>query len=252
MTFSSSYVALSPAARARSVLDKTYSDSVVWSLEQLDLDAQDGTVCLSFLNAHAVTMAYQRQDFHDALKSSAWLLRDGIGVKIALRALGYGPTDNLNGTDLIPQILDRYKDRTVAIFGASMEALSSCRDKLAARGITRVIALEHGFHDPDYYIERCKALRPDILVLCMGMPKQELIAERLSADGSCKLLICGGGWADFFSETKKRAPLWVRKLSMEWLFRLLNEPRRLGKRYTFGIAYFFYVLLRAVLGAKAL
>ena len=122
------------------------------------------------------------------------------------------------------------------------EALKECNKKLEQSGITSVMSMEHGFHAPDYYLELVEKQKPEIVILCMGMPKQELLALEMKSRNLCPVVICGGGWADFYSGIKKRAPEWVRKLSLEWLHRLVREPKRLGKRYTFGILYFFYIV----------
>src|SRR5690606_7342710 len=96
----------------------------------------------------------------------------------------------------------------------------------------RVVSLLHGFHADEVYVADCRRARPEIVILCMGMPRQELLTRTLRESGYSGLIICGGGWADFYSGAKARAPLWVRRLSLEWLYRLLREPRRLGRRYT--------------------
>lgn len=235
---------LSALGRVSRILDKACQNSLDWSLEQVVL-SPDACRSLSFLNAHAVNMVYENEAFYGFLAQSSHLLRDGIGVKIAMKLFGKVETENLNGTDLIPVILDKYKDRSLAIFGASREALNACQAKLAEQGVCNIVCTEHGFLEEQAYLELCRVHMPDIIVLCMGMPKQELLAQKIQDQNLCRLVICGGGWADFYSGIKVRAPLWIRRLSLEWLHRLWREPKRLGKRYTLGVLYFFYIVLRA-------
>ena len=229
--------------KIRELLDKTYTDSVRWNLKTLALK-EGKTRCISFLNAHAVTMAYDRKDFSSSLIQFDYLLRDGVGVKIALSAFGHPKTENLNGTDLLPRILTHFSDKNIALWGATEDVMNTCKSKLKNASIENIFSLEHGFHDPDYYLELAQNTKQTIIVLCMGMPKQELLAKKLTEKSLCQLVICAGGWADFYSETKKRAPEWICKLSLEWVHRLIKEPKRLGKRYTFGVLYFFYVIIK--------
>ncbi len=236
----------SATSRIHELLDKTYTDSARWNLEELSLE-EGAPLSVGFLNAHAVTSAYDQEDFFTSLMQCNYLLRDGIGVKIALSVFGYQKTENLNGTDLIPMILDKFSDQDISLWGSSEWVVHACKDKLKTAGMSNITSLEHGFHEPDYYLELARKSKKKIVVICMGMPKQELLAKQLVQENLCQLAICAGGWADFYTGVKKRAPRWVRKLSLEWMHRLTKEPTRLGKRYTFGIICFFYVVIRTCL-----
>lgn len=225
------------------LLEKTARDSKAWDLPKL-LTRSDAQV-LSFLNAHAVTTSSRQTDFGVHLMESDWLLRDGIGIKMGLRIFGLGKTENLNGTDLITTILDQTRDRDLVIYGSSDETMARTRKKLQAAGHTNLVETAHGFHDDSVYVDRVVELKPQVVLLCMGMPRQEILAGKLRNAGFEGLAICGGGWADFYSLVKPRAPLWMRKFGMEWIFRFMLEPRRLGKRYTVDILVFFYVVAKA-------
>ncbi|MCB9973107.1 MAG: WecB/TagA/CpsF family glycosyltransferase [Rhodospirillales bacterium] len=224
------------------LLKKTAKDSRIWNMTEF-LERSDPRI-LAFLNAHAVTTAARNPEFSNFLLESDMLLRDGIGVKIGLKLFGMGRTENLNGTDLITLILKEIPDKSVVLFGASEDTMHVTRDKLEAQGFKNIVLTMNGFHKDSDYLEKIKETQPDIILLCMGMPRQELLAARLKAEKFPGLIICGGGWADFYSGVKPRAPLWMRKLALEWFFRLINEPKRLGKRYTVDILYFFYVVLK--------
>ncbi|MEM1159308.1 MAG: WecB/TagA/CpsF family glycosyltransferase [Pseudomonadota bacterium] len=237
------------------VLLKTERDSRAWTLAHLTPEQR--VQRLMFLNAHGVNCAAQDAAFRQQLLDCEYLLRDGIGVSLGLKALGLAETENLNGTDLIPKILSRHKQLSTAIWGSSEEALEKLQQRLTAEGYDNIVSLEHGFHDDAFYIERYRALRPRILVLCMGMPRQELLAGKLAeslaaaTDAAGGLIVCGGGWADFHSNHKQRAPLWVQRLRLEWLHRLSREPGRLGKRYTVDIFQYFMTIARLSRVSKA-
>ena len=106
-----------------------------------------------------------------------------------------------------------------------------------------------GFHDLDFYIDFLKQhSQPQgysVIVLAMGMPKQEILAQMIKINLKTNgLVICGGAIIDFQAERFSRAPQWIRDLSLEWLYRLLKEPKRLFKRYIIGIPVFFFQLLK--------
>jgi len=219
-----------------SLLKKTRDDSKQWELKDFLENNGNQTIC--FLNAHAVNNAIKDPHFSRLLQTADYLLRDGIGVHLAFKALGLGKTLNLNGTDLIPKIINQYKSKKIAIFGSSDQTLNTLKLRLEKEGYTNIVSLQHGFYEQAHYISTCQQHKPDITILCMGMPRQEVLSEQLKP--YTKLLICGGGWADFYSGTKNRAPKWIQKTNLEWLYRLINEPIRLGKRYTIDLLYYLY------------
>lgn len=219
------------------VIRKAERDSLAWSLESL-APARDVRQIM-FLNAHGVNWAARSAAFRHALMASDHLLRDGVGLALGLRILGLRATENLNGTDLIPRILERNKTAAIAVWGSSDEALEKLALRLRSEGCDNIVSLEHGFHDDVFYLDRYRAIRPGIVVLCMGMPRQELLAGQLAAEGTGGVIICGGGWANFYSGHIARAPLWVRRLRLEWLHRLGREPIRLGRRYTVDVVRYF-------------
>jgi exopolysaccharide biosynthesis WecB/TagA/CpsF family protein len=86
--------------------------------------------------------------------------------------------------------------------------------------------------------------KPDLIVLGMGMPKQEKIAALIRDSRIPTLVVCGGAIIDFMGNKIKRAPLWVRKFGCEWVYRLVLEPKRLYKRYVLGNPAFIFRMLR--------
>jgi exopolysaccharide biosynthesis WecB/TagA/CpsF family protein len=199
---------------------------------------------LSFLNAHAINLCWNSSLNIQAFAASDLLLRDGIGMQLLLAGLRQPQGRNMNGTDLIPRLLEELKGRRIALWGSRDAYVFAAADGLRADGHS-LISVEHGFHGDDHYIALCNELRPEIILLGMGMPRQELLALRLKnvAPSSC-VIINGGAIIDFMSGRHPRAPEWVQKLGFEWAFRLLREPKRLARRYLVGNAVF---LLRGLL-----
>lgn len=205
-----------------------------------------GPTVLSFINAHAANLAWTDARFHADLLASDVLLRDGVGIELLLKWVGRHPGKNMNGTDLIPELLDRVsRDCRLAIYGTSRHTLSTVNSKLREMGFASA-SLAHGFHDSGYYIRQARCDQPDVVVLAMGMPKQEQVARLLKQElTSTKVLIINGGAViDFMAGTLSRAPVLIQRLRLEWCYRLCQEPHRLWRRYIFGNAIFLSRVLR--------
>ncbi len=201
---------------------------------------------LAFVNAHAMNSVASSRKFFDAVIAADIVLRDGAGMAILMRLLNQAPGLNLNGTDLIPKILRRYAGQSIALFGTQEPYLARAEDVVLtqlAPGSTCVTA--HGFLEIADYIRLAAARRPRLIVLGMGMPRQEEVAGVLKAAlGFPCLIVCGGAIIDFMGGKTSRAPGWMRTIGLEWLFRLTLEPKRLFKRYVVGNPVFLARALR--------
>lgn len=196
---------------------------------------------ISFLNAHAVNLAWKNRAFRQNLLHSDLLLRDGKGIEIALNQWGIEPGFNLNGTDFIPEILALFRAFPIALFGTREPFLTQAAQVIEKRNGCKVIAQLDGFQEEDLYLKALKDKKPRLIILAMGMPKQEAVATclRNSLNYPC-LIVNGGAVLDYTCERVPRAPLWVREAKMEWLFRLLAEPTRLFSRYVIGNPLFLW------------
>lgn len=196
---------------------------------------------LGFVNAHAMNLCVRDVPFFEDLVAADILLRDGIGMAWLLRALGLVPGRNLNGTDLIPRLLERGGTRRILLLGTTQPWLSRAQCALQARGLPCEAA--HGFLSAQDYARLAQAWRPQLIILGMGMPRQEAVARALRSalEAPC-LIVCGGAIIDFLGGRVRRAPLFMRVLRLEWVWRLACEPRRLFRRYVIGNPLF---LLRA-------
>jgi N-acetylglucosaminyldiphosphoundecaprenol N-acetyl-beta-D-mannosaminyltransferase len=207
---------------------------------------------VSFVNAHAANLGWNTPAMLESLLRSDLLLRDGIGVKLGLKAFGRPYGLNMNGTDFIPKIARAYKGRRAALFGTRSPWLDTARQKLEAEGLV-VVACHDGFSPPEKYLELAEETKPELIILAMGMPKQEDIAVRLRERLSHPVLIVNGGAIlDFLGGKVTRAPELMRKIGMEWLYRLYLEPKRLARRYLLGIPVFFsHVAVTRLTGPRA-
>ncbi|RWX68046.1 glycosyltransferase [Mesorhizobium sp. M4B.F.Ca.ET.089.01.1.1] len=204
---------------------------------------------VSFLNAHNANIACTDPVFAEALDDFL-ILPDGIGVDMAAKLLYGAPfPDNLNGTDFVPAFLQASsRPLTVGLLGATRVNAEAASVKLAALAVQhRFVVIHDGYFsaaEEPTIVDRIAALRPDVLLVAMGVPRQELWIARHIDARHCTLPIAVGALLDFLSGTVPRAPLWMRRLRLEWLFRLLIEPGRLWRRYVVGNPLFLWRVAR--------
>ncbi|MHC8380289.1 WecB/TagA/CpsF family glycosyltransferase [Pseudomonas sp. LB3P14] len=208
------------------------------------LSRTESTTVLGFVNAHAMNLVAGNTDYHNALSAADVLLRDGSGMAILFRRLGLEPGLNMNGTDFIPKLLTAFKGRRVAFWGTEEPFLANAVQRSEALFAVNIVSAHHGFAEVDVYLNLARQLQPELVVLGMGMPKQEAVAARLAVSGVPCLVVCGGAILDFLGGKVTRAPQWARRLGCEWVFRLIGEPKRLFSRYVVGNPMF---LLRTVI-----
>jgi len=199
---------------------------------------------LGFLNAHGFNSMLDTPSFFNSVKCMDVVLRDGVGVEMLMRLQGKKPGKNMNGTDFIPELLEKYRGKKIAILATKDAYLNRTKNLLEKNLSVKVIVAENGFHPDDYYLSQLLNTPVDIILLGMGMPKQERIACMLKAKLNYPVvIICGGAIVDFLAGRFSRAPAVVRKVGMEWLYRLFLEPVRLFKRYVIGNVIFVMRML---------
>jgi exopolysaccharide biosynthesis WecB/TagA/CpsF family protein len=212
--------------------------------------AQQRFALVTWLNAHNANLAQENVDFRQALNRFI-VLPDGFGVDIASKILhGASFPANLNGTDFTPALLEaETSPLRVGLIGARREVVEKAAEsfrQLAPQHEIRVIS--DGFfkseHQP-YILRVLKEYHPHILLVAMGVPRQEMfMANNLTAE-HCTLAFGVGALFDFMAGAVPRAPLIVQKLRFEWLYRLAQEPGRLWYRYIVGNPLFLLRVMRA-------
>lgn len=200
----------------------------------VELTKATSPTIVGFVNAHAMNSLAENAAFYEALLNADVLLRDGSGMALLYRYRGLALGLNMNGTDLIPKMLAAFKGRRVAFWGTEEPYLTAAAEHSAENFGVQIASSHHGFEEVGRYLQLAQEIKPDLIVLGMGMPKQEQVAALIRESGLPVVVVCGGAILDFLGERVTRAPQWMRKLGFEWLFRLLLEPKRLFKRYVLG------------------
>lgn len=203
-----------------------------------------------FVNAHCINVARGDPAYRACLRRAELVLPDGSGILLASRVLGIPIRHNLNGTDLVPMILNRAatENRTVYLLGGRPGVAATAAKRLEEKiPNLRIIGHSHGFLSPDQeerLVTDIAQLRPDILLVGKGVPLQEQWLDEHWNRLHIKLGLAVGALIDFAAGVHPRAPSWMRRLGIEWCFRLLIEPRRLARRYIVGNVTFLFSVLR--------
>ena len=234
-------------------IDLFDDEEEVLALLSKDIDS-GRSIELFFLNAHCFNLAQKDREYFDILNSCDYLLNDGIGIKIASKIEKLVLKKNLNGTDFIPEIAEMASKKGYKIFllgakdGIAEEAAVKLKEKFEG---LQIAGVHSGYGLDESVLEMINNSKADILIAGMGVPMQEKwIRENKSKLGSVKLFVGGGAILDFLSQRIRRAPLLMRKIGLEWLFRLCLEPGRLWRRYLVGNFLFFFYILVLKLGFK--
>jgi exopolysaccharide biosynthesis WecB/TagA/CpsF family protein len=213
--------------------------------------AGDSTTRLvSYLNAHNVNVAFADPRYRDVLERADLVYADGMGVVWGWRRLGRALPERVNAGDFIEQFCRRAAEEGVSLFllgsrpGVAQRAARRWAD--AAPGL-RIVGTRPGHFgeaDEEAVAEEIRRARPSILLVGMGVPRQELWADRWSERLGVPVVWCVGALFEYFGEGRRRAPAWMRRCGLEWAWRLALEPRRLGGRYLLGNLRFLANLRR--------
>jgi N-acetylglucosaminyldiphosphoundecaprenol N-acetyl-beta-D-mannosaminyltransferase len=193
-----------------------------------------------------LTMLQKRNPaFRRILNSSSLCLVDGKPIYWASRWFNVDLPEVVTGSDLVPAIFSTHQATrsdqklNVYLLGAGEGVARRAAEKIMADNpsvrVCGVYSPPFGFeNNPDECKTICQNIRDSeasLLIIGLGAPKQELWANKHLEHTGVKVAICAGATIDFMAGEKARAPVWMRKVGLEWLFRMLSEPKRLVGRY---------------------
>ena len=232
-------------------LDVVDFEGALDAIDRLIREKNGGTVFTP--NVDHVVMAEHDERFRTAYAAAALSLVDGTPVLWASRLLRTPLPAKISGSDLVMPLLRRAAERGYRVYflGGAEGVAELAKSKLEAAlpGIqivgTDASRIDVGeLAEADEVVERIQRAAPDLVLVALGAPKQEIWsytrAERLKP----AVLIGVGASLDFVAGVQKRAPRWMSKVGLEWLYRLAQEPRRLAARYLLRDPEFCLILLR--------
>jgi exopolysaccharide biosynthesis WecB/TagA/CpsF family protein len=218
--------------------------------------AQDGdnfSVCT--LNLDHVVQLQQRSDFRAAYRRARFVTADGFPIVVLSRLLGT-PIRRTTGADLVEPVCEEAQKRGLPIYmlGSNDRTLSITAKRLSERFRGLEVA---GYYAPgtnfdpysseaDFAIDNIRVSGAKLCFVALGAPRQELFAARCLDELNGTGLLCIGAALDFIAGTQTRAPSLTQKVGLEWAWRMLRDPRRLGPRYARCIAVVPRLVARSI------
>lgn len=173
------------------------------------------------------------------------LVPDGIGIVKAARMINYDVKERITGIDIANKLLelgDKQK-KTIYLFGSKQEVIDSMKNVIKEKYPNLVlVGATNGYEkDKDKVFEKIVKQKPDIVLVALGIPAQEKLIYKHLDKFDKGIFVGVGGSFDVISGHKKRAPKIFIKLNLEWLYRIIKEPKRLKRFYDSNVKFLFKV-----------
>lgn len=195
---------------------------------------------IAFVNADCVNIAARVPSYLQDLQAMDWVFADGVGMRLAGQWLKQPVRANVNGTDLFPRLCEQLAQdghRLYLLGGAEGAAAGAAAWAQQHHPGLQIAGTQHGFISDDALPAALQALREsqaDVLLVGLGAPRQERWIQTHAAHTGATVVVGVGGLFDYYSGNVARAPQWMRRSGLEWVWRLMQEPRRLFYRYVVG------------------
>lgn len=188
-------------------------------------------------NVHTTVMAHDDAQYHNVQNSAAFVLPDGKPLSVYSRKHGFPEAERVTGPDLMLELFARENGLTHYFYGSTPETLAMLEEKLCAQyphlqivGMVSPPFKKLSEEEDAEEIRKINESGADIIWVGLGAPKQEnWMYEHMDKVGG--VMIGVGAGFDYHAGNIKRAPMWMQRMSLEWLYRLLQDPKRLFKRY---------------------
>ncbi len=205
-------------------------------------------------NVDHIIQLQKNQEFRKIYNGASLVLPDSMPLLWAAKFLGTPLKEKISGSDLFPKLCAIAADRGHKLFflggreGAAEKAALILRVKYPKIQIVGIYCPPFGFENDDFentkIVKMIKESNPDILFVGLGAPKQEKWIYKFKDQYQVPVSIGVGVSFEFVAGMVKRAPLWMQRAGLEWLWRLVMEPKRLWKRYLIDDMQFFWLVLK--------
>ena len=206
-------------------------------------------------NIDHVVLADENLAFRDSYTNASLSLVDGQPLVWASRMLGIQLPEKISGADLILPLMElaARKQWRVYLMGAGDGVAERAGAEIHKRYGTQIVgcdaprvSIDPGAAENEAPLAKIKAAKPDLVLVALGAPKQEIWMHRCLPEYAPAVALGIGAGLDFIAGTVKRAPAWVSQVGLEWAYRLSHEPRRLWRRYLIDDPKFLLILARTM------
>jgi len=218
----------------------SFTEAIEWLLIKTFSTTAQKTSC-HFVNADCLNQVYKNQTYRDVLNQSDRVFADGSGVRLACKIKKLPSPENINGTDLFPALCKAASNGTeqrlsIFLLGGKPGVTQGMQEKMSEKyPLVNFVGEHHGYLDDDADVIQCINLSgANLLLVGMGAPYQEMWIKQYRNQLKPNVCMGVGGLFDYYSGNIPRAPQWLRQLGCEWVWRLMQEPTRLAKRYLIG------------------
>ncbi len=228
------------------------------TIESLIATRTGGTVFTP--NVDHIVMSESDERFRRAYQAVSLSLVDGTPVVWAARLLGRPLPEKVSGSDLILPLMERAAARHWRVFllGGAPDSAATAATRLTERfSELNIVGIDAPRIDLGSPIDerrevaaRVAATKPDLVLVAFGAPKQEVFCAETIDLLAPAVLVCIGAGLDFVAGVARRAPAWMSRAGLEWLYRLAHEPRRLAGRYLIRDPQFLLILVRQLMGKQ--
>lgn len=233
--------------RMKKYYDKIYRGSMENLIKGLTgrIDSGKGSFVVT-ANPEIFMMGKEHDEMNEALLDEDTLIvPDGIGVIKGGEVLGVRFKERIPGVEICGELL-RYADKThrsLYLFGAERRVLEALVGRIGKEypGIELVGYMDGYIEDKDSVFRQITELEPDIVLVALGTPVQELLIHRFYRSERPGLYMGVGGSFDVLSGLKKRAPAFFIKCNLEWLYRITKEPKRLKRFWNSNVRFLFEI-----------
>lgn len=213
-------------------------------------------ICVS--NVHTTVMAYDRPSYRKVQNEAALRLPDGGPLSTVSRKWGYGDARRVTGPDLMGELFAEAGKSKLRMYfyGSKDSVLEDLKKNIEEKYPSVLIA---GMYSPPFrtltpeedeeIIQRINAADPDIVFIGLGAPKQEIWMNTHKGKINAVMIGVGAGF-DYYAGRIKRAPRWMQRANLEWLYRLCQEPGRLLKRYLVTNTKFVYLVIKETIRGR--
>ncbi len=233
-------------------VDSVTLDEALGVIERLISAGEGGAVFTP--NVDHVVLAEDDSRMRQAYSRVSLSLVDGMPLVWASHLLNEPLPEKVSGSDFVPRLLERAAERSWRVYflggasGIAERARDNLRERLPQLQVVGIEAPRIDLADPSAawqpLVDRIRGLRPDLVLVALGAPKQEIWIDSVRDRLRPAVLLGIGATLDFVAGALPRAPGWMSKWGLEWLFRLRHEPRRLWRRYLLRDPRFALILGR--------